>query len=78
MSSKNYQGSDSNSAGGEDEGWRSIPDKAIYESWGGKINFMLSYGLKPTPEGFEDAREILNAFKKADYEEAKQNSANKK
>jgi hypothetical protein len=73
----NYnQVSDSNSADGEDEGWRSIPDKAIYKSWGSKIDFMHSYGLKPDPEGFEEARLILDAFKKGDYEDAKRNSTN--
>jgi hypothetical protein len=76
MSSKNNQGNNFNSADSEDEGWKFIPDKVVYESWGTLHDFMRSYGLKPTPEGFEEAREILNAFKKADYEEAKRNSTN--
>lgn len=27
--------------------------------WGGMVGFMTSYGLKPTPEGFEEAQEII-------------------
>ncbi|KAF9964523.1 hypothetical protein BGZ70_006339 [Mortierella alpina] len=61
--------------GAADEGWRSIPDREIWESWGSKTNFMMSYGLKPTPEGFADARALLDSFKQNDWadrqEEAK-------
>ena len=76
MSSKNNQGS--NSKSGKDDGWKSIPDKAIYESSGSQHDFMRSYGMKPTPDGYKEARQYMDAFKKADYQEAKQNSANKK
>ncbi|KAF9962284.1 hypothetical protein BGZ72_008419 [Mortierella alpina] len=53
--------------GKEDEGWRSIPDREIWDSWGSQTNFMLSYGLRPTPDGFAEARALLDAFKQNDW-----------
>jgi hypothetical protein len=70
MSGKN----NGNNSNNEEEGWKSIPDSAITKSWGGMMSFMGSYMLKPTPEGFEEAREILDAFKKADYEDMQRDS----
>jgi len=56
----------------EDDGWKSIPDKQIYESWGSKFHMGLSYGYKVTDANYkEDMRELIDTFKKADYEESK-------
>ena len=71
-STKQQSGSQSNS----DEGWRSIPNSAVTSSFGGMHPFMASYGLKPTPDGYEEARHIIDAFKQADY--AEQQESNKK
>ncbi|KAF9560167.1 hypothetical protein EC968_006275 [Mortierella alpina] len=61
--------------GKADEGWRSIPDREIYDSWGSKTNFMSSYGMKPTPEGFEQAREHLDAFKQNTWADRQEQGA---
>lgn len=36
--------------------------------WGGMVGFTTSYGLKPTPEGFEEeeAQELMAQFKAHD------------
>ena len=60
--------------GTAEEGWRSIPDQEIWESWGSKTNFMASYGLKPTPEGFAEARAILDSFKQKDWEDRQEDA----
>jgi hypothetical protein len=36
--------------------------------WGGMVGFMTSYGIKPTPEGFEEAQELISQFKAHDAE----------
>ena len=36
------------------------------EGWGDQHNFMHSYGLKPTPDGYEEANRIADAFMEAD------------
>ena len=36
--------------------------------WGGMMNFMASYGIKPTPEGFEEAQELIAQFMAHDAE----------
>ncbi len=57
------------------EGWRSIPDREIWESWGSQTNFMRSYGLQLTPEGFAEARALLDAFKQQDWEDRQEQKA---
>ena len=34
--------------------------------WGSEKNFAASYGLKPDPDGYAEAREIMDAMKAAD------------
>ena len=59
------------------EDWRSIPDKEIYESWGSKFHMGLSYGIKPWDDNAkEDLRDIIDAFKKADWEERQESKQN--
>ena len=31
--------------------------------WGGKLGFMASYGIKPTAEGFEEARDLIDQLR---------------
>ncbi|KAG0050865.1 hypothetical protein BGZ83_004339 [Gryganskiella cystojenkinii] len=50
-------------------GWRSIPDAQIWASWGSKAQFMRSYGLRMDPDGFEEARSILDSLKQNDWNE---------
>ncbi|KAG0050864.1 hypothetical protein BGZ83_004338 [Gryganskiella cystojenkinii] len=73
---RNSSGGRNNNGGGGSHGqdWQSIPDSKIYESWGGKMQFMHSYGLKPTPEGFEEARAITDAFKQDDWANRQESS----
>ena len=35
-----------------------MSDYEFLKPWGGEVNFMLSYGIKPDPDGFEEAREL--------------------
>ncbi|KAG0050866.1 hypothetical protein BGZ83_004340 [Gryganskiella cystojenkinii] len=69
MSGRNNGSQGSGSRGGNNgsQGWQSIPNSQIHQSWGGQQNFMNSYGLKPTPEGYAEARAITDAFKQNDY-----------
>ncbi|KAK0751244.1 hypothetical protein B0T18DRAFT_425918 [Schizothecium vesticola] len=34
--------------------------------WGGMTGFMNSYGIKPTPKGFQEAQELITQFKAHD------------
>ncbi|KAF5372581.1 hypothetical protein D9758_005149 [Tetrapyrgos nigripes] len=48
----------------------------IKDSWGNRLNFQLSYGLKMTPEDIEEGNAILDALEeqeKEDWKEANQN-----
>lgn len=74
MSSKNN--TNEQASNGSNKGWESISTSSITSSFGGMHGFMGSYGLKPTPDGYDEAREIINAFKQADYEE--QQNSNRK
>ncbi|KAK3388961.1 hypothetical protein B0T20DRAFT_456960 [Sordaria brevicollis] len=42
-----------------------MSDYEYLKPWGGKQNFMLSYGIKPTPEGFEEARDLIDQMREA-------------
>lgn len=48
---------------------------SIVEPYGGMHGFMSSYGIKHTQEGYEEAKEIINAFKQADVEQSNQSSS---
>ncbi|KAJ3162703.1 hypothetical protein HDU86_003676 [Geranomyces michiganensis] len=41
----------------------------FYKQWGSQHNFMASYGLKPTPEGYEEGNAIREAFQAADRQD---------
>lgn len=43
-----------------------MTDYQYLKSWGGMKNFALSYGEKPTPEGFHNAKVILGTFREDD------------
>ncbi|KAJ3050422.1 hypothetical protein HK097_008618 [Rhizophlyctis rosea] len=49
------------------EDWQSIPNSYIDKSYGGTHQFMGSYGLKPTPDGYQEAKEIRDAFKEESW-----------
>jgi hypothetical protein len=53
-------------------GWQSIPNSAVTGPSGGQMNFMASYGLQPTIDGFTESSAIINAFKQADYAASQQ------
>ena len=57
------------------EGYKSIPNSAITSAWGGMNNFMASYGIKPTPDGYAEANAMIQEFKKADYESGEYNNS---
>ncbi|EGO51606.1 hypothetical protein NEUTE1DRAFT_113665 [Neurospora tetrasperma FGSC 2508] len=40
-----------------------MSDYEYLKPWGGKKGFMLSYGIKPTPEGFEEARDLIDQMR---------------
>ncbi|KAJ4410619.1 hypothetical protein N0V85_003944 [Neurospora sp. IMI 360204] len=40
-----------------------MSDYEYLKPWGGKTKFMASYGIKPTPEGFEEARELIDQMR---------------
>ncbi|KAK2784718.1 hypothetical protein FQN53_008274 [Emmonsiellopsis sp. PD_33] len=40
--------------------------KMAKDGWGDRGTFLKSYGLKMTPEGFEEGKRILDAFREAD------------
>lgn len=71
MSSNNSNkgSSSSSSSNGGNQGWSSIPDSQITGSSGGMHGFMHSYGMKATPDGYQAARETIDAFKQADYQQ---------
>jgi hypothetical protein len=39
--------------------------KFIKDGWGDKHNFMASYGIKPTPDGYEEARVLLDGLRES-------------
>jgi hypothetical protein len=47
---------------------------SIVKPFGGMHGFMNSYGIKQTQEGYEEAKEIINAFKQADMQQNNQSS----
>lgn len=62
------QGIDKHSGSKQSSGSQKKP-MSTYEfvkPWGGMVGFMTSYGLKPTPEGFEEAQELIAQFKAHD------------
>jgi hypothetical protein len=51
------------------------PDSHYTKSWGSHHNFMLSYGIKPyETNGYEQAKAIINEFRKADGHSTKKSS----
>lgn len=61
------------------EGWKSISNYSITKPWGGMKPFMESYGLKIyNDEDIQEAKLIINEFKKIDWEEKNNNNANNK
>ncbi|KAK1834102.1 hypothetical protein QBC39DRAFT_369385 [Podospora conica] len=61
--------SQNNSGGGQSQQSSQSKPMSNYEfvkPWGGMMNFMLSYGIKPTPEGFEEANALIEQFKAQD------------
>ncbi|KAK3496346.1 hypothetical protein B0T13DRAFT_284328 [Neurospora crassa] len=44
-------------------GGRYRSDYEYLQAWGGRHNFMASYGLKPEPSGYEESRTIMNALR---------------
>ncbi|KAL9624023.1 MAG: hypothetical protein Q9160_001776 [Pyrenula sp. 1 TL-2023] len=37
--------------------------KYVQDGWGNRQNFTMSYGEKPTPEGFNEATRVLGALR---------------
>lgn len=72
------QGNSNSSNESSNGGWESIPTSKITESWGGMQNFTRSYGLKPDASGYNEARQIVNAFKQADFYGGKSNNSSSK
>ncbi|KAF9940928.1 hypothetical protein BGZ67_006350 [Mortierella alpina] len=68
-------GRNNGNQGQADEGWRSIPDRDVWGSSGSKTNFMGSYGIKPTPEGFAEARDLMDAFKQNDWQDRQEKAS---
>ena len=65
MSSKNTK----NQSKGSSQSSRPAPDStnaSIKSSFGNEKNFAASYGYPPTPDGFEAANQIRDAFREAD------------
>ena len=52
-------------------------NKSITASWGGMHNFMDSHGIKRDPEGYQEANELIDAFRQADIEEARRSKSEK-
>ncbi|TKA26534.1 hypothetical protein B0A54_17520 [Friedmanniomyces endolithicus] len=46
-------------------------NKTVKKGWGDWPNFLTSYGLKQTPEGFEEGRQILGTMLKAEKDAEK-------
>ena len=44
---------------------------SVYQSYGGKQNFMASYGIKPTADGHVEARHIAEAMVSYDRQSSK-------
>ncbi|KAK2798796.1 hypothetical protein FQN51_007472 [Onygenales sp. PD_10] len=40
--------------------------KTVKDGWGDRGTFLKSYGLKMTPDGFEEGKQILDAFRETD------------
>ncbi|CCC09278.1 unnamed protein product [Sordaria macrospora k-hell] len=40
-----------------------MSDYEYLKPWGGRTGFMASYGIKPTPEGFEESRELIDQMR---------------
>jgi len=45
-------------------------NKAVKSSWGNRINFQASYGLKTTQEDYKKEKEVLKALEKAEKKTA--------
>lgn len=42
----------------------------VKDGWGNQNNFNASYGLKPTPDGYEEGNRIAQAMLQADRDNA--------
>lgn len=40
-----------------------MSDYEYLQAWGGRHNFMASYGLKPEPNGYEESQAIMTALR---------------
>nr|OQO29343.1 hypothetical protein B0A51_06923 [Rachicladosporium sp. CCFEE 5018] len=40
-------------------------NKAVKEGWGDWPNFLASYGLKPTPDGYKEGKQIVKIMLEA-------------
>lgn len=66
------------------EKWSNVSqNQYAKEGWGSMNNFLLSYGLRPTPDGYQQGREILKQFIDGDryqfmkkHEKCQQNNDN--
>ena len=71
MSSKNTN----NQSNGSSQSSRPAPDPtnaSIKSAYGSYKNFAASYGYPPTPDGFEAANQIRDAFREADKSQQNQ------
>ena len=76
--SSNKQNSANNASNDSPQGWESISNSSITKPFGGMHNFMNSYGLKPTnTDNYDQAHEIINEMKKADWKESQEQKNNK-
>ena len=48
--------------------WVEPSRNSVVEPFGGMHNFLASYGLKPTPDGYEDGKVIIDAMIAQDRE----------
>lgn len=72
MSDKqSYNNNNSNSDGRQGDS-----NYSYAKAWGGKNNFMHSYGIKPTPDGYAQANELITTFRQADNNANNQSSGN--
>ncbi len=53
----------SGSGSGKNSGGGASNYATVKEGWGSHNNFMASYGLKPEPGAYEEARAILDGFR---------------
>jgi hypothetical protein len=41
-------------------------NNSYYKQWGGVHNFMHSHGIKTDADGYQEARELVESYKRAD------------